>query len=175
MRPMISFKVSDRRNAFRTKINPEGLPSGPLESLLEQAARFVQTQSGGRWIINRKAEFVASSKDTPVELSVIVPAGNDQYTQYLEAVKLFEAYVVATFPLVQPIDTTLSIIESDGPKCAICHTEPKWVRAIRVPGFSCSTHFCAVHAPEQEDFRYSGPSTFFWHQLSPSPFLDERR
>ena len=158
----VGYDLYYRRVAFES--GRYGTPTYPeLKAAFEQAQVSVLAKGDGRWMISNNRGDLLNNDKRVIGLMVIVPAGDDQYEQYLAVVDHFEEVMAACLGV--PIDTTFSTIESGGPKCEICGAEPKWVRAIRVPGFSCSTHFCAVHAQEQEDFRYSGPSTFFWHQL----------
>lgn len=164
---MIAYDVSYGRRAFRTKIDSEGIPVDILELLLERVIKSVQEQSDGRWIISNKAVVTSSDRTKPVELTVVVPAGSDQYEQYLAAVRLFEDRV-AIWLTDYPFDTSLRTIESGEAKCVVCGEKADWVRSIRVPGLSGDTPFCTIHAQKQQDFRYCGPSTFYWQQLEPA-------
>lgn len=167
MLPMIGYDVSYGRMAFRTKIDDEGISTRSLEVLLERAVKFVQEQSDGRWIISNKAIVMSSDRTKPVELTVIVPAGSDQYQQMLAAVKAFEDRV-AVWLTDYPFDTTLRTIEDDGVKCEICGKKSTWARAIRILRFLDSAHFCNDHAKNQKDFHHSGSSDFFWRRLGPT-------
>ena len=113
---MIGYDVSYERKAFRTKIDSEGIHITALELLLERVAKFVQEQSDGHWIISNKVVVMPSDRTKPVELTVIVPAGTDQYEQYLAAVGLFESRVAAWLT-DYPFDTTLRTIEEDSLEC----------------------------------------------------------
>lgn len=153
--------------AFRTKIDDEGIPTRSLEILLERTIKFVQEQSDGDWIISNKAIVMSSDRMKPVELTVIVPAGSDQYQQMLAAVEAFEERV-AVWLTDYPFDTTLRTIEDDSPKCEICGKKSTWARAIRVLRFLNSAHFCSDHAKDQKDFHYSGSSDSFLRRLGPT-------
>lgn len=162
--PVMKYDVSYGRKAFKTKIDTEGLPAEPLQLLLERAARFVQAESDGHWIISNKAAVIPDDKKKPVELTVIVPAGNNHYQQMLAAVKAFEDRV-ETWLIDQPVDTEFRTIEDDSPKCEICGKKSTWARAIRILRFLDSAHFCSDHAKDQKDFHHSGSSDFFWRRL----------
>jgi len=162
MIPLIGYDVSYQRNAFTTRIDPDGVPSRPLESLFERAARSVQANSDGRWIIIHKDEVISSNSDSTIELMVLVPTGIRQREQVLTAVAQFEEIITANTGII--LDETLRSIEDDGPKCQICGKKPGWVRHTQ---FSGDHYFCAQHAKNEEDFGDSDPSYFVWKQLDP--------
>lgn len=161
--PMIGYDVSYERKAFRTKIDSEGIHITALELLLERVAKFVQEQSDGRWIISNKVVVMPSDRTKPVELTVIVPAGTDQYEQYLAAVGLFESRVAAWLT-DYPFDTSLRTIETNGPKCQMCSNKAEWVRRTQ---FSGNHLFCKLHAEAEEDFGDNSSNNMFWEQLEP--------
>jgi hypothetical protein len=150
MIPVIGYDASYARSAFRAKVKFEGFSSAVtlFYSVLEVAAKSVQAESDNRWIIANKAKVIPPfDKDAPVELMVIVPAGNDQYEQFLSAIALFEEFVAAS--LGASVDTTLRTIEADGPKCEKCGAQADWLCRTQ---FSGDAHFCDQHAKEDPHF-----------------------
>lgn len=163
MIPMIGFDASYARNAFRAKVNFEGSSSYSMlfYSVLEGAAKSVQAESDNRWIVANKAKVIPPfDKDAPVELMVIVPAGNDQYEQFLSAIALFEEF--AAERLGAPVDTTLRTIEEDGPKCEKCGKKAHWLCRTQTSG---DAHFCDQHA--KEDPHFEAPY-FLWFRHEPA-------
>ena len=133
-------------------------------SVLEGAAKSVQAKSDNRWIVANKAKVIPPfDKDAPVELMVIVPAGNDQYEQFLSAISLFEEF--AAERLGAPVDISLRTIEEDGPKCEMCGKKPSWVRRTQFAG---NHYFCSTHAEAEEDFGDNSSNNMFWQSLEAS-------
>ena len=164
--PMIGYDVSYERKAFRTKIDSEGIHITALELLLERVAKFVQEQSDGHWIISNKVVVMPSDRTKPVELTVIVPAGTDQYEQYLAAVGLFESRV-ATWLTDYPFDTTLRTIEENRPTCVVCGKSATQLREeVRDDGLSDPTHFCEQHTHRLSDREFVGSKpAYSWLRL----------
>jgi hypothetical protein len=159
---MVGYDVSYRRNAFKTRIDPDGVPSEPLESLFEQAAKSVQKKSGGHWLIINKDEFISSDSYSTIELRVLVPAGIRQRIHVITAIAQFEEVITANTGVI--LDEALRSIEEDGPKCEICTKKPEWVRRTQFAG---DHYFCAMHAEAEEDFGDSSSNNMFWKQLEP--------
>lgn len=163
---MIGCNVSYREGAFRTPGSWEGNYSSPTcqqrKDVLEWARGSVLDKGDGQWMIVEKR----LGYHMDAELMVIVPAGDGQREQLYAAIAHFEEVMAAR--LGAPVDTTLRSIEDDGPKCDTCGKKPDWVRKIRVPRFLDDAHFCSIHAREQKDFHYSGPSDSYLHQLAPT-------
>jgi len=149
MIPMVGYDASYQRRAFKSQVDPDGLPRMALESSIRQAARIVYSKSEGRWLITIKAGFVPFDVNEPVELMVIVPAGSDQYDQYLAAVKEFEDCMTG-YPVMDPMDTSLRTLEEYGAKCMHCDKKPKWFYSTSMTG---KFFFCDQHAQEDPDFR----------------------
>ena len=148
MIPLIGYDASYQWRAFKSKIDPDGLPRQALESSLEHAIGAVQAKSDRRWNIVIKTGFIPFDRSEPIELMVIVPAGNDQYDQFLAAVKMFEDCMTGA-PFSDPLDTTLRTIEADGPKCEKCGANADWLCRTQ---FSGDAHFCDQHAKEDPHF-----------------------
>lgn len=138
---MMLYDLSYQRRAFKPKIDPYGLPRMTLESSLKHAARIVYSKSEGRWLITLKAGSLPFNMNEPVELTVIVPAGSDQYEQYLAAVKEFENCITG-YPFSDPMDTSLRTIEGHSLLCVMCGETPKW----RYPSSDgIDDYFCDLH------------------------------
>jgi hypothetical protein len=159
---MVGYDLSYRRNAFTTRIDPDGVPSRPLESLFEQAANSVKTQSDGRWLIINKDEIISSNSESTIELTVFVPDGFRARDQVLAAVAQFEEVVMNNTEVI--LNEGLRSIEEDGPKCEIpaCSRKPEWVRRT---AFSGNHLFCKMHAEAEEDFGDNSSNNMFWQQI----------
>lgn len=160
---MVGYDVSYRRNAFKTRIEPDGVPSGPLESLFERAAKSVQKKSGGHWLIINKDEFISSDSYSTIELRVLVPAGIRQRSHVITAIAQFEEAITTDTGVI--LDIALRSIEEDGPKCAICDKKPSWVRRTQFAG---NHYFCATHAEKESDFGDNSSNNMFWQNLEPA-------
>jgi hypothetical protein len=168
MIPMIGYDLSYQRRAFTSKIDPDGLPRMALESSVKHAARMVYSRSERRWLITIKAGFVPFDMNEPVELMVIVPAGSNQYEQYLAAVKEFED-CIAESPGANPISPALRTIEEGSPKCEDCESRTiAWIRTT--PNAGNERYFCNEHAERQSDFggnAATNPDNFMYVRQHP--------
>ncbi len=159
---MIGYDLSYRRNAFSSKIDPDGLPSHALELAFEQATDAVKKESEGQWLIINKATFISSDLSSTIELTVYVPDQVRPRDQVVAAVAQFEAAILVHHGVV--LDETLRSIEEDGPKCEIpaCSKKPEWVRRT---AFSGNHLFCKVHAEAEDDFGDNSSNYMFWQQI----------
>lgn len=164
MIPLIGYDASYQRQAFKSQIDPDGLPRMALESSIKQAARIVHSKSEGRWLVTIKAGFVPFDMDEPVELMVIVPAGTDQYDQYLAAVKEFEDCITG-YPFMDPMDSSLRTLEEDWPSCSDCSERAEWLCRTQT---GVTTFFCAQHATKSPHFDEPG---FGWFQYEAADTL----
>lgn len=159
----VGFDFSYQRAAFKTNVDPEGIPPWALEGLLTRAMDHVRGKSHGRWVIVNKQEHFLFSEGATLELMVFVPAGSDQHEQMLAAVDMFETEITKVSS-IHPIDPTLRTLEVNGPKCQACNNAAVWVRSTQFAGDHL---FCKLHAEAEEDFGDSHPSYFFWKELEP--------
>lgn len=112
---MVGYEVTYQRRAFKSSVDPDGLPRQALYRALEIAAVAVQAKSNGRWVVMNKTGFVSSDKYTELTLMVVVPIGDDQYAQFLAALRQFES-CIEHYPLMLPIDHALRSVEADESK-----------------------------------------------------------
>ena len=156
---MVGYDVSYRRNAFTTHIDPDGVASKPLESLFERAAKSVQIESNGQWIISNKEKIISSQLDSTIKLMVLVPIGLRQRDQVVAAITQFEEVITRGTGVV--INESLRSIEDDGPRCQEkgCDKKPEWRCRTQTAG---EFFYCTQHAEEDPDFQ---APYFLWLQM----------